>query len=84
MNDDTDQTPLQTHGEAHLLSGDLVEIDIEADSERAILTLCTDSVAVTASLFPNEIERLRTELAAAADRIEPEKAKRARDEGHSE
>lgn len=84
MNSDTNQTPLQTLGEAHLLPGDPVEIDIEADSERATLTLCTDGVAITASLFPEEIEQLQDDLSAATTRIDAAKAERARDEVNSE
>ena len=79
MNEETDQTPLQTPGKAHLLPGDSIETDIEADSERAILTLCTDSVAITASLFPSEIEQVQEGLAAAAARIDAEKAAQAQD-----
>jgi len=74
MTDDTDRTPFHTPGEACLLSGGSVEIDVEADSERAILTLCTNGVAITASLFPDEIEQLQDGLAVAAARIDSKKA----------
>ena len=77
MSRDTDCTPIQTPGEAQLLANGAVEIDIEADRERAILTLCTDGVAITASLFPGEIEQLQDDLSVAAARIDPEKATQA-------
>lgn len=80
MSGDTDATPLQTPGDAQVLaSGDSIEIDIEGDLERATLTLCTDEVALTASLFPDDIERLQADLSAAATQINPEKATRAQD-----
>jgi len=77
MTEDTDRTPIQTPGEARLLSGDPIEIDIEADRERATLTVCADGVAITGSLFPDEIEAVQADLAAAAARIDAEKVRQA-------
>lgn len=78
MSGDTDATPIQTPGDAQLLaSGDPIEIDVEGDIERATVTLCADGVALTASLFPEDIERVQADLDAAAAGIDPEAAEQA-------
>lgn len=74
----TDETPIETVGELQITGDDQpATVTVDGDFERAILSIETDGITQLVSLFPEDIERLRVDLDAAAEQIDPEAAKQA-------